>query len=329
MRCFEALLLVLGTGCAAPLHDDGEAIGAADAAPSLPLARGCLPFQGVASQVSGAIRSVAVDGGTVFVVDDAVIAGEDVAAVALTSTSPALTDCLASAVPSSPPVSTLPSLVAPRAAVTIDGTISLFYETLGSGFGVTRLGVAPGVALWTSDRPSYGTAAVVQAATVYVYGCLGTGYLSDDCYVARAPADGIASESAYEYYVGGGRWSASVDDAWPMVGGGGEMDVTWLASRNRWLMAYVTPLGTTITLRSGLSPEGPWSAPIEAATCDLADADMFCAGVHFHPSVVASGDAVALSYSVSSLSSDVAMRRTADPLAWWPRIFALTIPPLP
>jgi hypothetical protein len=114
-----------------------------------------------------------------------------------------------------------------------------------------------------------------------------------------------------------------------MVSGGTEMDVTWVAAQSRWLMAYAPPLGKTIVLRSGLSPAGPWSAPIPAVTCDLTDPDMFCAGVHFHPGVAGQAGSVALSYAIASLSSDAAMRQASDPLAWWPRLISLVLPSLP
>ncbi len=94
-------------------------------------------------------------------------------------------------------------------------------------------------------------------------------------------------------------------------------------------MVYTTPLGSTLTVRSGLAPEGPWSAPIEVATCDLADPDMFCVGVHVHPWLDVGPDAIAVSYAPASLSSDAAARRAADPQTWGPRIVALPIPTLP
>jgi hypothetical protein len=73
----------------------------------------------------------------------------------------------------------------------------------------------------------------------------------------RAPLASPDDESAYGYYVGGGRWSPRVEDAWPVTAGGGAIDVAWLSAQGRWLAAYVPPLGDTITPRSGLSPAGP------------------------------------------------------------------------
>ena len=331
MRCFEWLVVIAAQGCAVPLHDDGTTSAPADAAPPLPVASGCLPFQGVTERVTGAFRSASTpgDAGTVFVVDEAVIGGQDVPALTLASEeSAAVSDCLASAATATPPESALPALLVPLAALSVAGAVSLFYDAVSTGYGVASLG-EPGTTLWTSDRPAYGTAAVADDDMVYAFGCLPARFLDADCYVARAPIAGIASESAYEYYVGGGRWSPRVDDGWPMTSGGTAMDVGRMPSQSRWLMAYVPPLGSTILVRSGLAPEGPWSAPIPVATCDLADPDMFCAGLHMHPSVVAPAGSIAVSYAIASLSSDAATRQASEPAKWWPRLFAMSVPPLP
>jgi hypothetical protein len=183
--------------------------------------------------------------------------------------------------------------------------------------------------LWTADRPTYGTAAVTTGGDVYALACEPARFLDADCYVARAPATSADDEGAYGYYVGGGEWSPRVDDAWPMTSGGSSVDLAWLPGAGRWLLAYVPPLGNTIVVRSGLTPEGPWSAPVPAATCDLADPDMFCGGVHLHPVLAAPAGSIVLSYAAASLSPDVAARRAAEPLKWWPRLVALALPALP
>ncbi len=66
--------------------------------------------------------------------------------------------------------------------------------------------------------------------------------------MARAPAASVADENAYTYYVGGALFSPRVDDAWLMATGASSLDLALVGTR--WLMAYVTPLGSTITLRS-------------------------------------------------------------------------------
>jgi uncharacterized protein DUF4185 len=322
------------TACATPLPDtqtESDAAVAEDVAPPLPVLRGCRPFQGLADRVSGAIRSVGTPRGTLFIADDAFVAGSDVPAVQIeTSTSATVDDCLASAsLVDGAPTSALPGALAPLAAIETEATVSLFFSQPSTGYGITTPGATSRSFLWTSDRPAYGTAAASYEGYVYVYGCLAARYLDGDCYLARAGGPSIASEAAYSYYVGGGHWSPLVDDAWPMTSGATAVDVVLAPTTGRWLMAYVPPLGGTLTLRIGLSPEGPWSAPIPVARCDLATDDMFCTGVHFHPTVNVAEDSVALSYAIASLSPDAATREAEDPAAWWPRLVALRLPSLP
>jgi hypothetical protein len=109
---------------------------------------------------------------------------------------------------------------------------------------------------------------------------------------------------------------------------GESIDVAWLPDRNRWLLAYVPPLGTTLTVRSGLTPVGPWSAPVALATCD-APPGAFCDGVHLHPALGSGRGAVLVSYGIDSLAPDKDARRAAAPEAWWPRFVALSLPALP
>jgi hypothetical protein len=114
-----------------------------------------------------------------------------------------------------------------------------------------------------------------------------------------------------------------------MTSGATAVDVAPLPSIGRWLMAYAGPLGTTIIVRSGLSPQGPWSGPITVARCDLADADMFCTDVRLHPALSVPAGSIAVSYAIASLSADAATRQAREPQAWWSRLGVLGLPPLP
>jgi hypothetical protein len=330
--------------CATPLPggDLGASGASGDAGVSAPpVVSACLPFRSVAgvTTVSGAFRSIPQAGGGAWaIVDDAVVNGAEVPSLALAVPATAsLDDCLAAATAASTgtaPVLDLPSL-SPLSGVVAGGVAMLYYADPSGSIGVAAQDPVDGrfrpgaTLLWTSDRPAFGTAAVTDGTNVYAIGCQGARFLDADCFVARAPVASPDDESAYGYYIGGGRWSPRVEDAWPVTSGGAALDVAWLPDRSRWLAAYVPPLGDTITLRSGLTPEGPWSAPLAVATCALADPDMFCAGIHLHPALSAPPGTIALSYAAASLSSDVASRRAAEPDKWWPQLVALPVPPLP
>jgi hypothetical protein len=327
------LLALAGTAaCATPLPGSETQAPTEDAAAPLPVLTGCRPLQGLVQGLSGGLRSVTQAGGLLFIADDAQVQGTDVPSLQVqVPSSSSATDCLASAsFPGGMPSSALPASLSPLAAVSVGGAVSLYVDQL-SGFGVAALGPSSTpVPLWTADRPAFGTAAVTDDdGNVYAIGCIAARFLDGDCYVARAPASSIASIGAYEYYVGSERWSPRIEDAWPMTSGATAVDVVALPSLGRWLMAYAGPLGTTIIVRSGLSPQGPWSGPIPVAQCDLADGDMFCADVRLHPALSVAPGSIAISYAIGSLSADAGARQAQDPQAWWSRLGVLALPPLP
>ncbi len=302
------------------------------------VATGCRPLQGLPGLASlrGAIRSVLEpDGSLSVIVDGATVDGADVSSLSLTAPSPStVDDCLASAsVASGRPTSALGAGLALSGVATDSGP--WLFSVQANGFGVSPQGptaglfTGPAMTLWTGDRPPYGSAALTSGSFVYAYGCLPARFLDADCFVARAPATAIADESGYAYYVGGGNWSPEVDSAWPVAAAGTTMDVAWIPGTSRWVMAYAPPLSQIVRMRSGLAPEGPWSAPVDVATCDLSDGDMFCAGIHLHPAIRTPSGSIALTYAPATLSPDGPARQLAEPTKWWPRLVSLQIPPLP
>jgi hypothetical protein len=233
-----------------------------------------------------------------------------------------------------------PPSLSPLSGAALPGGAVLYYQDPSGAVGVAREDPGDGrfrpgpSILWTSDRPPYGMAVVALPGDggdveVEALGCRGARFLDADCFLAEAPGASVADESAYGYYAGGGRFSPRVDDAWPMTTGAASLDVQWVEEQARWVMVYVGPLGSTLTVRSGVTPHGPWSAPIELATCDLVDADMFCAGVHLHPSLATAPGTVVVSYAAASLSPGVGARKLAEADKWWPRLATLALPALP
>ncbi len=343
MRFFEpavALCFALTiASCATSLHDDGVSVAAsADASAPLPIAKGCLPLHDVArvQAVGGSIHTVSSRGSVLVIADDATVDGNDVPSLGMSvPTFDAIDGCFADATfQNGTPESVLaPSSLGAMSAFPLAGGVALFFSQAFTGVGVTSedlqtgLFSSSGSLLFTDDRPAYGTAAIVSGDFVYAYGCISARFLDADCYVARVPSASISDESQYSFYTGGGHWSPRVDDAWPTTSGGTAIDVTFVSGR--YLMLFIGPLGTTIRARYGVAPEGPWSAAIDLATCDLTDADMFCAGIHAHPEIASPPGTLAVSYAIASLSSDASARRASDPDARWPRLFALPIPAIP
>lgn len=186
------------------------------------------------------------------------------------------------------------------ALITPDGSVS--------GYGIAlwdpmRKRFLAGSLLWTADRPNYGSAAVVADGYVYVYGGLAARFLDADIYVARAPLSAVTEPEAYEYAQSGGGWESDVDRASPIVTGGAAPSVAWHPGKKRWLMAYATPLAQSLTVRSGLGPRGPWSAPVVLGRCDLPDIDpdAFCGEVTLQAPYFGKRE-IALAHTVGSFA---------------------------
>ncbi|HEY3352641.1 MAG TPA: DUF4185 domain-containing protein [Polyangia bacterium] len=356
-----ALLLALcAGGCAISL--DGDAAPAPDAGGPAPRLTGCRLFadSGAVLAVSGAARSLDDGaGGALWIVDAVTVRGADGsertvsgAGVTVAAEAP-LAACLAGGAwlggPDDPQPLLDPALLgagesaAPLAPVRTAAGARLYYalsraapdQPFGTqlvGYGVAARDDAtgrfvPGALLFAGDRPAFGVAALAGADAVYVYGCQDDGFLAASCAVARAPADRLADESAYEFYQGGGQWIARVEDAWPIVAAGTTVSVAYDATRARYLMAYVTPLGRTLILRSGLGPTGPWSRPYEVAACELParDPGAFCGNAALHPDLAARVPAgsVALTYAIATFARPAGT--TAED--YWTRLVVVPLPP--
>jgi hypothetical protein len=155
--------------------------------------------------------------------------------------------------------------------------------------------------LWTGDRPSYGSAAVLDGDFIYVFGGIPARFLAADAYVARAPVDALTEPAAYEYWAGGGSWTPNPDAAMPLVEAGTSPSVVYDTEHARWLMAYTSPLSDEITVRSGLGVTGPWSQPFTLGRCDLPSIDdgAFCGDVTLVPTWAPNGG-IALTQAVAS-----------------------------
>lgn len=88
----------------------------------------------------------------------------------------------------------------------------------------------------------------------------------------RVPADRASVEDldAYTYFAGiapdrSPIWSGRMSDAATVVDGTiGELSVMWSTYLNRWIMTYSD--GGNAYIREGVTPWGPWNAPIELAS---------------------------------------------------------------
>lgn len=351
-----ALLVVVlaAGGCSVRLDKLPAASSSTDG--GAPTVEGCRlfhPRSAATPGVTGRVSSVAMpDGRTLWIVGSLHTASGNVtSAGAWVATTAQVDTCLSGAgwVGGAPRSVLAPSplgadmTLAALAPVRAGSDAYLYYalsrpapgEPFGThlmGYGIARWDAASerfvptSTLLWTGDRPDYGSAVVVDGATAYVYGCKNSGFLRDDCYVARAPVNRLDDSRAYEYSTSGGNWSAQPDDAWPVVTGVGDpVSVMRDAARHHYVMVYVPPLGDTLAVRSGLGPDGPWSAPFDVARCALPDKDAFCGSLALHPELAARipPGSVAASYAISTFTPGAA---DAAPEAYWSRLVTLPLP---
>jgi hypothetical protein len=207
-----------------------------------------------------------------------------------------------------------------------DATQPLGLRAMGSGIAFQE---APGgrfapssELLWSPDRPSFGSSALVVDTTAYVYGCRSDGAFSARCFVSRAPVADLATAAAYSYWDGQG-WSHNVDDAAPVAEAGSSVSVrafpTTPSGLAQFIMTYVPPLGGTLEARTASAPEGPWSGPLTLANCDLTGTGpgAFCAGGQQHPELSTGGQLV-LTYDARTFAPDA-----GTGAAFWPHLVTL------
>ncbi len=321
-------LALLG-GCSVNIGHDDDAPSVQ--APVLAL-NGCLPLADRVTALSGAVSLLTVpDGRTLAVASSTEVDGTTSSVAFANASGSCLThgtalaarpiiDCskLGAALHCRPlgSVSTTPSdaslyFSADHADdLASDGVGIAHWDASAEGFIADSL-------LWTSDRPDYGSAALLVNDSVYVLGALGARFLAADVYLARVPSAQVAEPAAYEYWQGGGSFGSDPDSARPLLEGGLSPSVAWQAAQQRWLMLYATPLADTVTVRTGLGITGPWSAPVTLGHCDLpaSDASSFCANLTLTPSLGESGE-IAFTQGVASFSRPA----SATPQDFWTRL---------
>jgi len=333
------ITLVLG-GCAVQLDDDPAASSPDDNVTTLPscevLAR---PPNTVG--VRGRLRSVDAPGGGTLVVADALqradaapqkldhavylavpqSTGDDCGQALAADASGAIGGLDISAL-SDGGVGAFGAVFAAEGEVHAFVTVSRGFDTVGTGIARWDPGSGRFVAgeryLFAAGRPSYGEAAVVADGLVYAYGCAPAGFLADDCFVARAPTDALDDPTAWGFYRDGDAFASDPDDAWPLFSGGRGLAARPLPD-GRVLVAYATPLGDTVFVRTGLGPAGPWSPAVAVTRCEVPD-DAFCGAMSFVPALDGSAGEPALTYAIATFErlapEDLLTRLVRLPATW-------------
>lgn len=297
MRSEATLSIVLCCGCAIDISAEGEEPSKPSV--SVPAIQKCEWTIAGVEKLEGRIDTLTLpDGATLLTAAAATVSGKTTSAgivVTRNGNCPRAEEILnARPIIDMTPLS-VELQATPLAGVTTDAAYVYFSGVLSDGTPDGGIGIAryePSTRsfvaqswLWTSDRPGYGSGAVINGSRVYVFGGQSARFLSADVYLARVDVTRIEQAAAYEYWEGGGNWGTDADLAAPLVEGGASPSIAWDAAHARWLMAYATPLAREITVRSGLDVDGPWSAPMPLAKCDLpaTDDQAFCNDIVLHP----------------------------------------------
>lgn len=119
--------------------------------------------------------------------------------------------------------------------------------------------------MFNQNEPSFGSAALINNGTLYIYGC-GVPSDSNDkgCRLAQVDPANVLDPTAWTFYAGGGQWSSQLTDAVSVIPEANILSISW----NEYLQQYVAvsspPFSQNVTLRTAPQPEGPWSQEVTA-----------------------------------------------------------------
>jgi Domain of unknown function (DUF4185) len=116
--------------------------------------------------------------------------------------------------------------------------------------------------LFNQNEPTFGSAALIRAGTLYAYGCgipTGSGF-DKGCRLGRVDPGNVLNRSAWTYYTGSG-WSAQINQSQPVFSGNNILSVAWNSFLNKYVAVYSQPFSNNVLLRTAPNPEGPWSGP--------------------------------------------------------------------
>jgi Domain of unknown function (DUF4185) len=114
--------------------------------------------------------------------------------------------------------------------------------------------------MFDQNQPNFGSAALIKAGMLYLYGCgIPTNSSDKGCRLAKVDPSNVSNASAWTYYAGNGNWSPQLNDAVSVITDANILTV----SRNDYLQQYIAIysqlLSDNVMIRTAPSPEGPWS----------------------------------------------------------------------
>jgi hypothetical protein len=114
--------------------------------------------------------------------------------------------------------------------------------------------------LFSSEEPSWGSAAVLVGDEIYVFAYEHQGSESP-CLLARVPFQSATNRRHYRFWSGAGVWSEDWQDAVPVFDCAPGFSVHFNQFLGQYLALYMAGMSEMITMRTADYPEGPWSKP--------------------------------------------------------------------
>ena len=332
--CLGLAICFALTACAIALDGGGDGPDAG-AAPDTVV--GCALLENAPMPIGAGHSASLSDGAALWTFDGALTAGAraDGLATRVVAKSGGCPGDMGAVTVALPATTSNDDFATPLDLVRVGDTTWQFYETWrfepSAAFGVKTVGRGiakydpfsgsfdrSGPLMWTADRPAYGQSALIDGTWLYAYGCESA---SDGwaraCYAARVPVAQVGDINAWQYATGIGRFTASPDDAQPVLTGVGDLSLRRHAS-GRLLATYIKPLDTVLQVRSALGPTGPFSAAHALARCE-SSAGTFCVGAVQHPELDPDPATIAVTFA----------RASFDPLPAGTRSPRLAFLPLP
>jgi hypothetical protein len=155
--------------------------------------------------------------------------------------------------------------------------------------------------LFNANEPTFGSASLISAGMLYVYGCeIPSSSTDKGCRLAKVAPANVQNRGAWTYYAGSGNWSSQLADAVPVFNGDGILSVAWNNYLQQYIAVFSEPFSQNVLMRTAPSPEGPWSVAVVAfMAMQPASGNVYDA--HAHPEYDADGgQTIYVSYSRSA-----------------------------
>jgi hypothetical protein len=144
------------------------------------------------------------------------------------------------------------------------------FQPLGAGIAIEIGGKffrpveAPGTPeptlMWQGNEVAYAGGALVEDGVLYAIGCQ-TGFLVENCRIARVPILEALRKQSWRYYAGGDNWSADPNAAVTIFqGGAAGNSVFYDKALHEYIAIYSGIFSNNVYYRAANHPWGPWSA---------------------------------------------------------------------